>query len=518
LQKQNLTMSKTNTQQRRRSAHDEDALSSADFSGSDSNFASKSSGNKDEAINQILAKRESKAVRGLRYLVLFALLLSMVVVAVSTYLYTSGAEKNEFEQNFDQDSRKVLESLGASIDKAIAGVDAYVISLLSYARDTHQEWPFVTVPDFEARSGKFLDLTKAVVFMQFLLVTPENREEWEKYTAREGRKWSAKSVNYLRQNNLFQDVYEARNITDESIPYIDKIHDYSDWDLIGDPKGLPANHPGPMLPMWQSAPLIPTTPVYNWDLATVAENESVLHCIQKHKVAISRAYMAGDGGDPAVAEENIAWADYFSNYIGPNEEAMEPLSDFYYPMVEDMLDWRDLSIRPDYDPSEHKVAGIFSQSAYWRDFIKGILPVGSNGVVAVFESPCSFSFTYEINGPSVKYLGGGDHHDQKYEEYGKVSLLQNLDEYNAGANEYSYIPLESELCPWTVRVFPSQEYEGHFISNTPIYFTLAAVAIFVFTAVIFLSFDSWSERRNRIVMESALRSDAVSNAGWRKTS
>jgi hypothetical protein len=117
--------------------------------------------------------------------------------------------------------------------------------------------------------------------------------------------------------------------------------------------GLPDTHPGPMLPMWQSPPLVPTMPIYNWDLATVAENESVLNSIQKHKVSTSRAYMVGDGGDPAIAAKNKAWPDYFCNYIDPLEEAMEPLSHIYYPMVLDILDWRDLGTRANYNPSEH---------------------------------------------------------------------------------------------------------------------------------------------------------------------
>ncbi|CAB9518478.1 Receptor-type guanylate cyclase gcy [Seminavis robusta] len=457
----------------------------------------------------LLGKRESKAVFSSKVLVFGVLLLSAVVVAVVTYKFTSQAEVNEFETAFEQDARKVLESLGASLDKAIAGVDAYVMTMLSYARDTNQTWPRVTIPDFEARSGKFLDLTKAAVFMEFILVTPETRPEWEAYTAKEGPTWAQNSIDYLRANNLFQDVYDARNVTDESIVYLDFVHDYSAWG-VENPVGLPANHSGPMLPMWQSAPLVPTSPVYNWDLATVAENESVLHCIQAHQTSISRAYMvASENDDPAIKVENEAWADYFSNYISPHEEAMEPLSDFYYPMVPDMLDQRALSLEPDYDPTQHQVVGIMSQSVYWRDMIKGILPDGSIGVVAVFTSPCSATFTYEINGPTVRYLGGGDHHNAKYNPLKFTSLLQDLDEYNAGANRYSYIPLEKDLCPWSIHIYPSQQYEDQFLTKFPIVLTIAAVVIFAFTTAVFVFYDWWVEQRQMIVMKSALRSDAI---------
>jgi hypothetical protein len=464
----------------------------------------------ENTLREMLAKRETRAVLKSKLLVFGVLLASAILVAAMTYVYTSGAEQSEFETAFEQDARKVLESLGASLDKAIAGVDAYVITMLSYARDTNQTWPFVTIPDFEASSGKFLDLTKSAVFMEFLLVTPETRPEWEAYSAREGRKWAQDSIDYLRHNNLFHDVFEARNVTDESVVYLDFVHDYSAWG-VENPQGLPSDHPGPMLPMWQSAPLVPTSPVYNWDLATVAGNESVLHCITTHQTAVSRAYMvASENDDPAIKIENEAWADYFSNYISPNEEPMEPLSDFYYPMVPDMLDERALSLDPDYDPAQHQIVGIMSQSVYWRDLIKGILPYGTNGILAVFACPCSDTFTYEINGPTTRYIGGGDQHNPKYDGMHYVSLLQDLDEYNAGANRYSYIPLEKEICPWSIHVYPSQPYEDQYTSTLPIMLTVAAVVIFAFTAAVFVFYDVWVERRQAVVLKSAMQSDAVS--------
>ena len=107
-----------------------------------------------------VARRETKAVGGLRWCVVFVLVVSMTLVAVTTYFYLREEEMSEFEEQFQGDSFKILSSLGASLDKAIAGVDAYVISMLSYAHETNQTWPFVTVPDFEARSEKFLALTR----------------------------------------------------------------------------------------------------------------------------------------------------------------------------------------------------------------------------------------------------------------------------------------------------------------------------------------------------------------------
>ncbi|KAL7572637.1 hypothetical protein ACA910_010388 [Epithemia clementina (nom. ined.)] len=454
----------------------------------------------------LIAKRETKQIFRLRVLVFSVLFLSMVLVSVVTYYYTSTNEQTGFEEAFKDNAGKVLQSLGASLDKALAGVDAFVVSMLSYARETNQTWPYVTIPDFEARSTKFLALTKAVVFMEFPLVTPETRLRWEQYTKEHGRDWANKSVNYLKENNLFQDVYQQRNITEPE--YLDFVHDYSAWG-VDNPQGLPYSNPGPFLPMWQSAPLIPTTPVYNWDLVTVVDNESVLKCLQVHKVSLSKAYHIAYPGDTSLDAENEAWADYFSSYITTGENPMEPLSDFYYPILEEAVDKRNVRNDPNYDPSQHKVLGIMSQSAYWRDMIKHILPHGTNGILVVFESPCNPVFTYEINGQSVKYLGVGDFHDSKYDYLERSSTLQNLSDFYVGETLYSYVPLEQDTCPWTVRVFPSAKFEEEYKSANPITFTIVAALIFIFTTTVLVFYDRWVERRQHIVMESAVRSDAI---------
>jgi hypothetical protein len=71
--------------------------------------------------------------------------------------------------------------------------------------------------------------------------------------------------------------------------------------------------------------------------------------------------------------------------------------------------------------------GVYSISIFWRDLINNILPHDSDGIVVVFENACNQTFTYEINGPEVHYLGPGDLHDEKYDYLGLVRLTQCSD-------------------------------------------------------------------------------------------
>jgi hypothetical protein len=70
------------------------------------------------------------------------------------------------------------------------------------------------------------------------------------------------------------------------------------------------------------------------------------------------------------------------------------------------------------DRAGHQMHGIVSVSFYWRDWLTNILPEGSNGILAVFENECSPSFTFQINGQTVEYLGRGDLHDAHYDNLG----------------------------------------------------------------------------------------------------
>lgn len=254
------------------------------------------------------------------------------------------------------------------------------------------------------------------------------------------------------------------------------------------------------------------------DLATVVNKESVLSCIQDHKVAVSKAYMIADPGDKSLEEENEAWADYFSSYITSGENPMEPLSDFYYPMILDLLDHRSVRSSPDYDPSQHQIAGILSQSIYWRDMIKDILPQDSNGYLAVFKTPCNPKFTYEINGRAVRYVGAGDLHDSKYDNMGVSSSLRDLIEIHAGNNGNYHIPIAHDVCPWNVIVYPSPELENAFVTTNPLSYSAVTFCIFVFVAAIFLLYDFMVERRQRIVMASAIQTNNVRTTSGRPTS
>ncbi len=72
---------------------------------------------------------------------------STVGVAVTVYRYVSTAEHTSFEGHFQDDSDKVLEAIGSTLELTLGSVDNFLVGMVSFARYTNATWPFVTVPD-----------------------------------------------------------------------------------------------------------------------------------------------------------------------------------------------------------------------------------------------------------------------------------------------------------------------------------------------------------------------------------
>ena len=149
--------------------------------------------------------------------------------------------------------------------------------------------------------------------------------------------------------------------------------------------------------------------------------------------------------DPEAQAESEYLIDFFKDYIPPGENAFEPVSDVYYPIIDDIshIDLRD-SI------TTKEVVGVLVVSIYWRELIRDILPLGSNGIVVVVHCPCNEPFTYQVNGPEVQYLGVGDNHDTKYDYLTLETKLVELDAFASRGVLYTGAPIDSDFCPNTM--------------------------------------------------------------------
>jgi Adenylate and Guanylate cyclase catalytic domain len=267
---------------------------------------------------------------------------------------------------------------------------------------------------------------------------------------------------------------------------------------------------GPYLPLWQIQPTISEfESPYNWDGMSVPsipgqERRAAEVVMQEHKPLISAPYLLADISRPEQYQQDQDEALWISSYVPQLdfEEVMRPMFDFQFPILADAynkIQWMDGT----YSTEDHKVVALLSISIYWSYMISDILPQGSSGVLVVFESACTQTFTYEVNGPHVVYLGAGEYHDSKYDHMAIGSLVSDLRFFSNHLSTYSGLPLQDSFCPMYVSVHASAKMEAIYTSNTPWIFALVTACVFLLTVLAFIVYNYVVEQRQKVVLKSA---------------
>ena len=131
---------------------------------------------------------ENKGLRAVRLIFIFGLFCA-IPLALGVYFYTSRSEEAQFENQYEEYARKVLEAIGSTLENSFGALDALSIAVVASARAMNQSWPNIRVEDFSLRAGKTLSLSRAKVLVLCPLVTDEKYESWGNWTAKEGVTW-----------------------------------------------------------------------------------------------------------------------------------------------------------------------------------------------------------------------------------------------------------------------------------------------------------------------------------------
>jgi hypothetical protein len=128
-------------------------------------------------------------------------------------------------------------------------------------------------------------------------------------------------------------------------------------------------------------------------------------------------------------------------------------------------------------------------------FFVNELSVGTPPVLAVIESSCGHEFTFNINGHNASMVSKDeDYHDSAYD------------------NVYISAPfaqISHDTCSYTLTVYPTAEYEVDYTTNNPVYYMLVVLAIFLLTCISFLVFDCLVQRRQRSLVTTARKQNAL---------
>ena len=148
----------------------------------------------------------------------------------------------------------------------------------------------------------------------------------------------------------------------------------------------------------------------------------------------------------------------------------------------------------------------------------------------VLHSTCNLDHTYEVRGGIASYLGVRDLHDDKYDAMKHGTTMSGLrdywDEHVRKSITVDIFPDQATMledivkddgrglgiCVYYISIYPTGEYEDEFKTRIPFIYALVTVVVFVCVVVLFLLYDILVERRQRQVVVSAAKSDAMINS------
>lgn len=196
---------------------------------------------------------------------------------------------------------------------------------------------------------------------------------------------------------------------------------------------------------------------------------------------------------PVISETFYRTGPYYTNYAAyPNETS----TILYFPVL-----------------LEKEVVGSISFEVRWSKFLSAVFPPLSDLVDIVIENTCgqNFTFTVDAEADIMVLKGEGDLHDPTFGQ--SHSYSSTFEEYDlvitGAAAELPPEGAELNYCRYRFHVFATQQFEDVYVTDEPIIFAIVTSSVVVFTSLVFLLYDMMVTRRQRKVMESANRTNAI---------
>ncbi|CAJ1963512.1 unnamed protein product [Cylindrotheca closterium] len=473
-------------------------------------------------------------VKRIRKIAIVVLLTAAVGVSGGIYTSLVRSEEREFQNRFEDQAKQIGQALEAELDNKLRAIDALSVTITSFAGSQSVQWPNITVPEFSYRAASALSLGRALSVALYPIVSYDQMRQWEIFSV-QNQQWVKEVVAFQakfpqafrssvkKEHNMDASRAERHMVTNSS----ELLHNISDVIFHFDDDGMPTRISNElMLPMWQHAPVHPGLPRTNYDAYAVERNREALDKVMQNQASVlGQSYTLEEscyGHDfPPMSPdlETETWDDIWtqmvamknnhqhghsghteimdhSGHIELNHNHHEvaglegPAVNLFYPVFSDLNENR-------------TVVSILALTSKWDSFLLPSLPPDPNGLMVTMNNECGQSFTFEITGEEVIYLGPGDHHEAKYGSFEKRFPL-TLD-----SSVFTEVPMANEYCTYTASVYPSSQMREEFASNSPMIYTVSVAVIFFFTIFVFVFYDYLVQARQRYLVETASKSNAI---------
>jgi len=197
--------------------------------------------------------------------------------------------------------------------------------------------------------------------------------------------------------------------------------------------------------------------------------------------------------DPNESTAEMAWLLHLANGE-PTEYQGDIYTPVYFPLYHNFS-------------ANRTSAGVMRIVIHWARYFQKILPASKRGIIVVLDNSCDEAFTYKIDGPNVIPLGHGDLHNKQYDDFERIATFADVVTISDGTA--SGMAFDTKTCPYSIRVYPSEEFVRIYKTSTPFVITFAVAAVFALAIVMFFVYDYLVERRQKNLMRKATQTHDI---------
>jgi class 3 adenylate cyclase len=185
---------------------------------------------------------------------------------------------------------------------------------------------------------------------------------------------------------------------------------------------------------------------------------------------------------------------------------------FHPRFVDEKLGPQSVMYSPVHSPTGPEIVGAVSLPINWFALLRNAVPSKGIFVRIVIENTCGQIHTYRVkdDGFNLIWLGEGDLHDHSYDHMMQRTSYDDFDTIRlSSASPESNDQDAQGHCNYRFAVYPTTLLEDQYITDLSWIYSVAVLAIFLFTSAVFLVYDHAIRRRQEKLAQEAKQSDDI---------
>jgi hypothetical protein len=235
---------------------------------------------------------------------------------------------------------------------------------------------------------------------------------------------------------------------------------------------------GVYAPNWQSAPYSVTNPTAMFNQMSESFRKVAIETLVELK-------------SPYFAQNQLEGTD---SSLLVNHES--PTAALYSPIFEHVEEHE--------GSFEAAVVGALTFDINWASFWSHSVSEIAAPITVILENRgCNQTYTYQVSNSDVEFVSEGEIF---YENSLDLVVESSYDRF---MELLGHDDIQMNCSCYRVRVYPTQDFEEHYVTNLPTLSSIGVAFIFILTAAVFIGYDCLVQRRQAQLMRSAKRSNAI---------